>query len=88
MKEKEEDKIPGTGSGEKHSMNSGTVKWFSQKKGFGFIETEAGEEVFVHYSSITGRGYRVLEMGDRVTFEIVPGPKGNQAFHVEVQRPN
>ncbi len=62
----------------------GVVKWFSQKKGFGFIESEAGEEIFVHYSSIRGRGYRVLEPGDRVTFEKVPGPKGDQAFHVEV----
>lgn len=59
------------------------MKWFSQKKGYGFIETEGGEEVFVHYSSIRGRGYRVLEPGDRVQFEKVPGPKGMQAFHVE-----
>ncbi|MCB9366650.1 MAG: cold shock domain-containing protein [Calditrichaeota bacterium] len=62
----------------------GVVKWFSQKKGFGFIESESGEEIFVHYSSIKGRGYRVLEPGDRVTYEKVPGPKGEQAFHVEV----
>ena len=68
--------------------DKGTVKWFSTKKGFGFIETENGEEVFVHFSSITGRGYRVLEAGDAVTFEKVPGPKGNQAFHVVVQKPN
>jgi CspA family cold shock protein len=69
-------------------MDQGTVKWFSQKKGFGFIETAGGEEVFVHFSSITGRGYRVLEPGDKVTFEKVPGPKGNQALHVVVIRPN
>jgi CspA family cold shock protein len=67
--------------------NTGTVKWFSQKKGFGFIETEGGEEVFVHFSSITGKGYRVLEAGTRVRFEKIPGPKGNQAFHVEILKP-
>ena len=62
----------------------GVVKWFSIKKGFGFIETTGGEEVFVHFSSITGRGYRVLQTGDRVSFEKIPGPKGQQAFHVVV----
>ena len=62
----------------------GVVKWFSQKKGFGFIESSTGAEVFVHYSSITGRGYRVLEPGDKVKYEAVPGPKGDQAYHVEV----
>ncbi|MBU0507628.1 cold shock domain-containing protein [bacterium] len=67
--------------------STGTVKWFSMKKGFGFIEAENGEEVFVHYSSITGRGYRVLQPGDRVSFEKVPGPKGQQAFHVVVLSP-
>jgi cold shock protein len=66
--------------------NTGTVKWFSMKKGFGFIETESGEEVFVHFSSITGRGYRVLEPGDKVSFEKIPGPKGNQAFHVVIHK--
>ncbi len=64
--------------------NMGTVKWFSMKKGFGFIEAEDGEEVFVHFSSITGKGYRVLNPGDRVSFEKIPGPKGNQAFHVQI----
>lgn len=64
--------------------NLGVVKWFSMKKGFGFIEAEDGEEVFVHFSSITGKGYRVLNPGDRVSFEKIPGPKGNQAFHVQV----
>ncbi|MCB1058701.1 MAG: cold shock domain-containing protein [Calditrichaeota bacterium] len=64
--------------------DTGVVKWFSQKKGFGFIESSSGAEIFVHYSSIQGRGYRVLEPGDRVKYETVPGPKGDQAFHVEV----
>ncbi len=67
--------------------NTGTVKWFSTKKGFGFIEAEDGEEVFVHFSSITGKGYRVLNPGDRVSFEKIPGPKGNQAFHVQLLKP-
>ena len=67
--------------------NTGTVKWFSTKKGFGFIEAEDGEEVFVHFSSITGKGYRVLNPGDRVSFEKIPGPKGNQAFHVQLIKP-
>jgi cold shock protein len=66
------------------STDTGVVKWFSTKKGFGFIETAGGEEVFVHFSSITGRGYRVLETGDRVSFEKIPGPKGQQALHVVV----
>ena len=69
------------------ATDTGTVKWFSVKKGFGFIETNGGEEVFVHFSSITGKGYRVLQPGDHVSFEKVPGPKGQQAFHVVVLRP-
>lgn len=63
------------------------VKWFSAKKGFGFIETPAGEEIFVHFSSITGKGYRVLQPGDKVSFEKIAGPKGQQAFHVVVLNP-
>jgi CspA family cold shock protein len=77
-----------TSLGTSASENTGTVKWFSTKKGFGFIEAEDGEEVFVHFSSIKGKGYRVLNAGDRVTFEKIPGPKGNQAFHVEILKPN
>ncbi len=69
------------------TADSGKVKWFSVKKGFGFIETDSGEEVFVHFSSISGKGYRVLEPGDKVQFEKIPGPKGNQAFHVVVLKP-
>ncbi len=65
-------------------MDTGVVKWFSQKKGFGFIESSTGVEIFVHYSSIKGRGYRVLEPGDKVKYEAVPGPKGDQAYHVEL----
>lgn len=66
------------------AVETGVVKWFSQKKGFGFIESSAGAEIFVHYSSIKGRGYRVLEPGVRVKYETMPGPKGEQAFHVEI----
>ena len=67
--------------------NTGIVKWFSIKKGFGFIEAEDGEDVFVHFSSITGKGYRALNPGDRVSFEKIPGPKGSQAFHVQLLKP-
>ncbi|MBU1707917.1 cold shock domain-containing protein [bacterium] len=61
---------------------SGVVKWFSKSKGYGFIITPDKEEIFVHFSSINGRGYRTLEAGDNVTFEVMTGPKGLQAFHV------
>lgn len=61
---------------------SGVVKWFSKSKGYGFIVTPDGEEIFVHFSSISGRGYRTLEAGDRVTFEAMAGSKGLQAFQV------
>ncbi len=60
----------------------GTVKWFDGKKGFGFIEIQDGPDVFVHYSSITGRGFRSLEEGDKVEFEIEEGPKGQTAKNV------
>ena len=60
----------------------GKVKWFSNVKGYGFIEQEGGQDVFVHYSSIQGEGYKTLEEGDTVTFEIVQGEKGPQAANV------
>ncbi|GMA62948.1 cold-shock protein [Alicyclobacillus fastidiosus] len=63
-------------------MNQGIVKWFNSEKGFGFIEVEGGEDVFVHFSAIQGNGYRSLEEGQRVTFDIVQGPKGPQAANV------
>lgn len=56
-------------------MQEGTVKWFNSEKGFGFIEVEGGEDVFVHFSAIQGDGYKTLEEGQRVTFDIVQGPK-------------
>jgi CspA family cold shock protein len=60
----------------------GTVKWFNNSKGYGFIGRDDGPDVFVHYSAITGDGYRTLQEGDQVLFEIVQGPKGPQAAEV------
>jgi cold shock protein len=60
----------------------GTVKWFNDSKGFGFIEQEDGEDVFVHFSAVQGDGFKTLSEGDRVEFEIQQGPKGLQAANV------
>jgi cold shock protein len=60
----------------------GTVKWFNSGKGYGFIEREDGDDVFVHYSAISGDGYRNLEEGQKVEFSIEEGPKGLQATNV------
>jgi len=60
----------------------GTVKWFNDKKGYGFISQEGGNDIFVHYSAIQGDGFRSLKEGDRVRFEVVQGPKGLQAANV------
>ncbi len=60
-------------------MTQGTVKWFNEAKGFGFIAQDQGEDVFVHYSSIQGDGHRNLADGDRVEFEVAKGPKGLSA---------
>ena len=62
---------------------TGKVKWFNNSKGFGFIEREGGDDVFVHYSAIEADGYRSLEEGQAVEFEIVEGPKGPQAENVK-----
>jgi len=65
------------------SMNRGTVKWFNERKGFGFIAREDNDEdVFVHYSAIVSEGFKTLHEGDEVTFEIQEGPKGVQAANV------
>ncbi len=61
---------------------NGTVKWFNDAKGFGFITTEGGEDVFVHFSAIQGNGFRTLSEGARVEFDVVQGPKGLQAANV------
>lgn len=64
-------------------MATGTVKWFNPEKGFGFIRQENGEDVFVHYSSIQGQGFKSLEEGQRVSFDVTPGRKGPQATNVQ-----
>ena len=65
-------------------MANGTVKWFNEKKGFGFIEQEDGPDVFVHFSGISGSGFKSLNEGDRVTFTVEQGPKGPSAVDVNV----
>ena len=64
------------------SVPEGTVKWFNDKKGYGFISQENGDDIFVHFSAIQGDGFRSLKEGERVRFEIVQGPKGAQAANV------
>ncbi|WP_216828721.1 cold-shock protein [Alkalihalobacterium elongatum] len=63
-------------------MNTGTVKWFNAEKGFGFIEVEGGDDVFVHFSAIQGEGFKTLEEGQTVTFEVEQGQRGPQATNV------
>ncbi|HEU4725657.1 MAG: cold-shock protein [Candidatus Eisenbacteria bacterium] len=63
-------------------MAVGTVKWFNESKGFGFIQQENGEDVFVHYSAITGEGFKTLAEGERLEFDVTKGPKGLQAANV------
>ena len=63
-------------------MQKGTVKWFNSTKGYGFITTESGEEVFVHFKALTGEGYKNLEEGQHVEFEVEKGEKGLQAVNV------
>ena len=63
-------------------MQNGKVKWFNNEKGFGFIEVEGGDDIFVHFSAIQGDGYKSLEEGQEVSFEIVEGNRGPQAANV------
>lgn len=63
-------------------MEKGTVKWFNGAKGYGFITREGGEDVFVHFKAINGDGYKTLNEGDKVEFEVEQGPKGLQAAKV------
>jgi CspA family cold shock protein len=64
-------------------MAKGTVKWFNDSKGFGFIQREDGPDVFVHFSAIEGSGFRSLQEGQEVEFEVTQGPKGPQAANVK-----
>jgi cold shock protein len=69
--------------GRKSTMRiTGKVKWFNNAKGYGFIERDGGADVFVHFSAVQGNGFRTLEEGQAVEFEIVDGPKGQQAGNV------
>ena len=63
-------------------MQTGTVKWFNAEKGYGFIEVEGGNDVFVHFSAIVGDGFKTLEEGQRVEFNVVEGSRGPQAENV------
>lgn len=63
-------------------MHQGTVKWFNSEKGFGFIEVEGGDDVFVHFSAIQGEGFKTLDEGQRVEFEVEEGNRGPQATNV------
>ena len=68
-------------------MPTGKVKWFNNSKGYGFITTEDGRDAFVHYSDIAGEGFRTLEEGDDVEFELAEGPKGSKALNVQKAAP-
>ena len=67
---------------EENLMNKGTVKWFNAEKGYGFITGEDGKDVFVHFSAIQGEGFKTLDEGQNVEFDIVEGPRGPQAANV------
>lgn len=69
-------------TGSDRKMTKGKVKWFNDSKGFGFLEQENGDDVFCHFSAITGEGFKSLQEGDAVEFEVVKGPKGLQAANV------
>lgn len=64
-------------------MATGTVKWFNSEKGYGFIEREGGDDVFVHFSAIQGEGYKTLEEGQKVSFDVEEGSRGPQAANVQ-----
>ncbi|HAK60017.1 MAG TPA: cold-shock protein [Nitrospiraceae bacterium] len=66
-------------------MPNGTVKWFNDSKGYGFITTDEGQDIFVHYSAVQGEGFKSLAEGDSVSFDVEKGPKGDQAVNVVKQ---
>ena len=68
-------------------MAGGTVKWFDARKGWGFITTDDGKDVFVHFSTIRGDGFKTLKQGERVTFDVIQGPLGPQASDVTREAP-
>jgi CspA family cold shock protein len=70
------------GGKKRNAVKQGTVKWFNDAKGFGFITQEGGADVFVHHTAISAQGFRTLTEGDRVQFDVVEGPKGLQAANV------
>ena len=71
---------------EERRMPRGSVKWFDDRKGYGFIAREGGKDIFVHFSAIQGNGFKTLSEGEEVEFEIVNGPKGEQATNVQKAR--
>jgi CspA family cold shock protein len=69
-------------------MAHGTVKWFNDAKGYGFIEPEGGgEDIFAHFSAIQMNGFKTLRQGSKVTFEVIDGPKGKQALNIQAEEP-
>ena len=79
------ERVTRTGSSrEENQVTTGTVKFFNAEKGFGFISREQGDDVFVHYSNIQGDGYKSLDEGQRVEFDVAPGRKGEEAQNVRV----
>jgi CspA family cold shock protein len=75
--------VPG-GRNQEKNVAEGSVKWFSNEKGYGFIQQDGGDDVFVHFSEIEGDGYKTLAEGQRVEFEVTEGSKGKQAQGVKV----
>ena len=69
-------------------MAKGVVKWFNNSKGYGFIKPESGNDIFVHYSAINGEGYKTLDEGQEVEFEVKNGPKGQEAANVTKAAPS
>jgi cold shock protein len=74
--------LSGSSESRSRTVANGTVKWFNEAKGFGFISQEGGEDVFVHFSTIQGDGFKTLAEGERVEFDVTQGPKGLQAANV------